>query len=243
MRLDKYLVHTGYGSRSEVQKLVRSKRVKINDEVAKKPDSNLDPLVDLVKVRDELVDYEEFYYYILNKPQGYITATEDLRQETVMDLLDPITKGRTLAPVGRLDKDTEGLLILTNDGKFNHALLSPKKHVDKVYYAEVTGCVTLEDCKAFEGGIDIGENKVCMPAGLEIIEANEENSKVYITIKEGKFHQVKRMMRSVGKEVTFLKRVKMGGLHLPADLNTGEYRKLTELELDLLRGKASEEDI
>lgn len=243
MRLDKYLVHTGYGSRSEVQKLVRSKRVKINDEVVKKPDSNLDPLVDQVKVRDEIVDYQEFYYYILNKPQGYITATEDPRQETVMDLLDPITRGRSLAPVGRLDKDTEGLLILTNDGKFNHALLSPKKHVDKVYYAEVTGCVTLEDCKAFEVGIDIGENKICMPAKLEIMEVQEDTSKVYITIKEGKFHQVKRMMHSVGKEVTFLKRIKMGALDLPADLETGEYRQLTDKELELLRGKACEEDI
>lgn len=243
MRLDKYLVHTGYGSRSEVQKLVRSKRVKINDEVVKKPDNTLDPLVDQVKVRDEIVDYQEFYYYILNKPQGYITATEDPRQETVMDLLDPITKGRSLAPVGRLDKDTEGLLILTNDGKFNHALLSPKKHVDKVYYAEVTGCVSEEDCKVFEAGIDIGENKVCMPAKLEIIEVQEDTSKVYITIREGKFHQVKRMMHSVGKEVTFLKRIKMGALDLPADLETGEYRQLTDRELELLRGKACEEDI
>ena len=172
MRLDKYLVHTGYGSRSEVQKLVRSKRVKINDEVAKKPDCNLNPDVDVVKVRDEIVDYAEFYYYIMNKPQGCITATEDPRHETVIDLLDPIAKGRSLSPVGRLDKDTEGLLILTNDGKFNHELLSPKKHVDKVYYAEVDGKVVEEDQSAFEEGIDIGENKVCMPAQLEIIEAH-----------------------------------------------------------------------
>lgn len=236
MRLDKYLVHTGQGSRSEAQKLVRGKRVKVNDEVIKKPEYNLDPLKDIVKVRDVVVDYAEFYYYILNKPQGYITATEDPRQETVMDLLDEVTRGRNLAPVGRLDKDTEGLLVLTNDGKFNHDMLSPKKHVDKVYYAEVTGCVTLEDCKAFEAGIDIGEHKTCMPAKLEIIEVEQDASKVYITIKEGKFHQVKRMMHSVGKEVIFLKRVKMGALDLPKDLETGEYRKLTETELDLLRG-------
>lgn len=243
MRLDKYLVHTGYGSRSEVQKLVKSKRVKINDEVIKKPDCNLNPEVDVVKVRDEEVDYAEFYYYILNKPQGCITATEDPRHETVMDLLDNITRGRSLAPVGRLDKDTEGLLILTNDGKFNHELLSPKKHVDKVYYAEVEGVVVEEDCKAFEEGINIGENKICMPAKLEIIEVNEDSSKVYITIKEGKFHQVKRMMHSVGKEVTFLKRIKMGGLSLPGDLETGEYRQLTETELQLLGGKVCEENV
>ena len=243
MRLDKYLVHTGYGSRSEVQKLVRSKRVKINDEVAKKPDCNLNPDVDVVKVRDEIVDYAEFYYYIMNKPQGCITATEDPRHETVIDLLDPIAKGRSLSPVGRLDKDTEGLLILTNDGKFNHELLSPKKHVDKVYYAEVDGKVVEEDQSAFEEGIDIGENKVCMPAQLEIIEAHEDYSKVYITIKEGKFHQVKRMMRARGKEVTFLKRIKMGGLMLPEDLETGRYRKLTEAELQLLGGKIGETTI
>ena len=214
MRLDKYLVHTGYGSRSEVQKLVRSKRVKINDEVAKKPDCNLNPDVDVVKVRDEIVDYAEFYYYIMNKPQGCITATEDPRHETVIDLLDPIAKGRSLSPVGRLDKDTEGLLILTNDGKFNHELLSPKKHVDKVYYAEVDGKVVEEDQSAFEEGIDIGENKVCMPAQLEIIEAHEDYSKVYITIKEGKFHQVKRMIGAAGGEVTYLKRLSIGHITL-----------------------------
>lgn len=234
MRLDKYLVHTGYGSRSEVQKLVKSKRVKINDEVAKKPDCNLNPETDVVKVRDEIVDYAEFYYYIMNKPQGCITATEDPKHETVIDLLDSKVKGRNLSPVGRLDKDTEGLLILTNDGKFNHELLSPKYHVDKVYYAEVDGKVVEEDQKAFEEGIDIGEKKVCMPAHLEIIEAGEQSSKVYITIKEGKFHQVKRMMRARGKEVTFLKRIKMGGLMLPEDLETGHYRQLTAQELQQL---------
>ena len=234
MRLDKYLVHTGYGSRSEVQKLIKSKRVKINDEVAKKPDCNLKPETDVVKVYDEIVDYAEFYYYIMNKPQGCITATEDPKHKTVIDLLDAKVKGRSLSPVGRLDKDTEGLLILTNDGKFNHELLSPKSHVDKVYYAEVDGKVVEEDQRAFEEGIDIGEKKICMPAYLEIIEASEEFSKVYITIKEGKFHQVKRMMRARGKEVTFLKRIKMGGLILPEDLETGHYRPLTEQELQQL---------
>lgn len=234
MRLDKYLVHTGYGSRSEVQKLIKSKRVKINDEVAKKPDCNLNPEIDVVKVRDEIVDYAEFYYYVMNKPQGCITATEDPKHETVIDLLDAKAKGRHLSPVGRLDKDTEGLLILTNDGKFNHELLSPKSHVDKVYYAEVDGKVVEEDQRAFEEGIDIGEKKICMPAYLEIIEVGEQSSKVYITIKEGKFHQVKRMMRARGKEVTFLKRIKMGGLMLPEDLETGHYRPLTAQELQQL---------
>lgn len=234
MRLDKYLVHTGYGSRSEVQKLIKSKRVKINEEVIKKPEYNLNPEIDVVKVREEIVDYAEFYYYIMNKPQGCITATEDPKHQTVIDLLDSKVKGRNLSPVGRLDKDTEGLLILTNDGQFNHALLSPKSHVDKVYYAEVDGRVVEEDQRAFELGIDIGEKKVCMPAQLEIIEADDTFSKVYITIKEGKFHQVKRMMRVRGKEVTFLKRIKMGGLTLPEDLETGQYRLLTVQELQKL---------
>nr|WP_307990226.1 pseudouridine synthase [uncultured Niameybacter sp.] len=237
MRLDKYLVHTGYGSRSQVQQLIKKKKVKVNGEVEKRPEYGINPLEDVVSLGEEVVDYKTFYYYILNKPAGYITATEDPKQETVMDLLDPITRGRTLAPVGRLDKDTEGLLILTNDGKFNHALLSPKKHVDKCYYAKVTGQVTKEDCIAFSEGIDIGEAKPCMPASLEIIEANEENSKVYITIKEGKFHQVKRMMKAVGKEVTYLKRISMGNLKLPEDLALGEYRQLTQEELDCLKGQ------
>lgn len=241
MRLDKYLVHTGYGSRSQVQQLIKKKGVKVNGVVEKRPECSIHPVEDTVSIRDEVVDYKKFYYYILNKPAGYITATEDPRQETVMDLLDPITRGRTLAPVGRLDKDTEGLLILTNDGQFNHELLSPKKHVDKCYYAEVTGQVTQEDCHAFEQGIDIGESKLCMPAKLEIIEVGEMESKVYITIKEGKFHQVKRMMKAVGKEVTYLKRVSMGHLKLPEDLALGEYRQLTQEELDCLKGQKNNE--
>ncbi len=234
MRLDKYLVHTGYGSRSEVQQLIKKKKVKVNGEVEKRPECSISPSEAVVTLGEEVVDYKPFYYYILNKPAGYITATEDPRQETVMDLLDPVTKGRSLAPVGRLDKDTEGLLLLTNDGKMAHSLLSPKKHVDKCYYAEVNGKVVEADIEAFESGVEIGEAKPCMPAGLEIIEANEETSKVYITIREGKFHQVKRMMKAVGKEVTYLKRVSMGDFKLPEALAIGEYRQLTDEELGQL---------
>ncbi|MEG0845818.1 MAG: pseudouridine synthase [Niameybacter sp.] len=237
MRLDKYLVHTGYGSRSEVQQLIKKKKVKVNGEVEKRPECAISPSEAVVTLGEEVVDYKPFYYYILNKPAGYITATEDPRQETVMDLLDSVTRGRSLAPVGRLDKDTEGLLLLTNDGKFTHSLLSPKKHVDKCYYAEVSGTVVPADCEAFIQGVDIGESKVCMPARMEIIEALEETSKVYITIKEGKFHQVKRMMKAVGKEVTYLKRVTMGDFKLPEDLELGAYRQLTQEELDQLMMK------
>ena len=233
MRLDKYLVHTGYGSRSEVQKLVRSKRVKINDEVAKKPDCNLNPDVDVVKVRDEIVDYAEFYYYIMNKPQGYITATEDPRHETVIDLLDPIAKGRSLSPVGRLDKDTEGLLVLTNDGQLAHRVLSPKKHVPKTYYAKIEGRVTEEDIKAFEAGVTLDDGYETMPAQLKIIEGGEQ-SEIELTIHEGKFHQVKRMFESVGKKVVYLKRLSMGKLMLDENLGLGEYRELTDEEVKLI---------
>lgn len=235
MRLDKYLVHTGYGSRTEVQKLIKKKRVLINEKVASKPEEALIPEEDKVCVNGEEVDYQEFYHYIMHKPDGVITATEDPVHETVVDLLEDIDRNREVVPVGRLDKDTEGLLILTNDGKLNHSLISPKKHVDKVYYAQVAGKVTEEDCKAFEAGIFINDYTQCMPANMEIITADDQ-SEVYITIKEGKFHQIKRMMHAVDKEITYLKRIKMGGLTLPEDLEKGEYRALTQAELELLKG-------
>ena len=159
----------------------------------------------------------------MNKPAGVITATEDPVHETVHDLLDQVDQNKEVAPVGRLDKDTEGLLILTSDGKLNHSLLSPKKHVDKVYYAKVAGKVVPEDCAAFEKGVTIGAYQ-CMPAKLEIL-TSDEVSEVHITIKEGKFHQIKRMMHAVGKEVVYLERIQMGNLTLPQDLARGDYRR------------------
>ena len=236
MRLDRFLVHTGYGSRSEVQKLIKQGKVRVKDEIVKKPEYSLEVLKDQVTVQGEEVLYQEFYYYILNKPAGYITATEDLRQETVLDLLEPIDKNKGLCPVGRLDKDTEGLLVLTNDGQLNHALLSPKKHVDKVYYAKLQGRVTSEDVTRFKEGIVLVDGTVFQPSTLEIIEAGPQ-SEVYVTIKEGKFHQVKRMALAIGKEVLYLKRLQMGGLTLPEDLALGEYRPLTEIELRKLKGE------
>lgn len=234
IRLDKFLVHCGYGSRSEVQKLVKQKKVTVNNQSINKPDYSFVIEESIVCVSGNEVQYREFYYYILNKPQGVITATEDDRHKTVLDLLLPIDRNKSLAPVGRLDKDTEGLLILTSDGKLAHALLSPKKHVDKVYYAELNGRITLEDAEKFEKGIELNDGTKYLPAHLEIIEAADV-SKVYVTISEGKFHQVKRMALAVGKEVTYLKRVKMGGLWLPESLKYGEYRPLTEEELLLLK--------
>ncbi|PHV71537.1 16S rRNA pseudouridine(516) synthase [Sporanaerobium hydrogeniformans] len=233
MRLDRFLVHTGYGSRSEVQKLVKQGKVTVKGEVIKKSDTSINVLEDEVKVRGENVSYQEFYYYILYKPAGYITATEDLRQETVLDLLDPIDRNKGLCPVGRLDKDTEGLLILTNDGQLNHALLSPKKHVDKVYYAKLEGEVGREDIERFREGLTLEDGTKLQPAELEIIKTGAE-SEVHVTIREGKFHQVKRMALAVGKKVIYLKRIQMGRLSLPSDLEPGAYRPLTSEELEQL---------
>ncbi|WP_207646307.1 pseudouridine synthase [Cellulosilyticum sp. I15G10I2] len=236
IRIDKFLVHIGYGSRSEVHKLIKEKRVTLNDKIIHKPDMHLIIEESKVCVDGGQAVYQEFYYYVLNKPQGVITATEDKRYRTVMDLLLPIDQRKSLAPVGRLDKDTEGLLILTNDGKLTHELLSPKKHVDKVYYAKIRGMITLQDVKQFEEGIILEDGTSYRSSKLEILHAGDI-SEIYVTISEGKFHQVKRMVMSVGKEVIYLKRIKMGALELPEDLNIGEYRQLTELELKLLKGE------
>lgn len=234
IRLDKYLGHIGYGSRSEVHKLIKEKRVTLNGEIVSQPDFHLKPGGDRVSVDGKPAVYQEFYYYILHKPQGVITATEDDRHQTVLDLLQPIDRRKSLVPVGRLDKDTEGLLILTNDGKFAHGLLSPKKHIDKVYYVKINGRITLEDVELFEEGITLEDGTNYRPGKLEILSVGEI-SEAYVTISEGKFHQVKRMVAAAGKEVIYLKRIKMGALALPEDVKLGEYRALTSQELSLLK--------
>lgn len=236
MRLDKYLVHVGYGTRSTVQKLIKSKKIQVDDVVVQKPETSIDPEKAIVKIGGRIMDYQEFYYFILHKPAGYITATEDKKLPTVVDLLDEEDRNKDVAPVGRLDKDTEGLLVLTNDGKTTHELLSPKKHVDKVYYARVKGAVMPEDCDAFATGMTLEDGTVFAPGKLEIITSGEE-SEIYVTIKEGKFHQVKRMVQAIGKEVVYLKRIKMGNFSLPEDLALGEYRQLTKEELMQLKGE------
>ena len=235
MRLDKYLVHIGIGSRSEVQKYIKKKRVSVDGTIINKPEFSFVPETSEVKFGSDILDYQPFYHFIMNKPAGVITATEDPVHETVLDLLDQVDQNKEVAPVGRLDKDTEGLLILTSDGKLNHSLLSPKKHVDKVYYAKVAGKVVPEDCAAFEKGVTIGAYQ-CMPAKLEIL-TSDEVSEVHITIKEGKFHQIKRMMHAEGKEVVYLARIQMGNLTLPQDLARGDYRRLTDEELQQLKGE------
>ncbi|TVP89411.1 pseudouridine synthase [Alkalibacterium sp.] len=237
MRLDKLLAHSGLGTRKEVKKLLKTKIVEVNGKVEVNPKTHVDPDTDSVTVGGEELDYQEFVYFMMNKPQGVISATEDLMHETVLDLMEMQDSLQEPHPVGRLDIDTEGLLLLTNDGKLTHRLLSPKHHVDKTYYAEIDGIVTEEDKEAFKQGVTLDDDYQTLPAELSIIEVNEEEntSTVELTIQEGKFHQVKRMMQAVGKEVVYLKRLSMGPLSLDEDLELGTYRELTEDELELLK--------
>lgn len=232
IRLDKYLADMGCGTRSQVKRQIGMGNVSVNGSPAKRPEMKIDAETDSVAYCGSEVSYEQYEYYMLNKPAGVVSATEDKRESTVLDLLQE-RKRRDLFPVGRLDKDTEGLLLITNDGGLAHRLLAPGKHVDKVYYAEVDGQVTQEDAALFWQGVDIGDEKKTLPARLEIIQS-AERSAVLLTICEGRFHQVKRMFHAVGKEVVFLKRVRMGGLKLDERLKPGEYRKLTKEEVETL---------
>lgn len=232
IRLDKYLADMGIGTRAEVKKYIRQGKVKVDGAVAKAPDMKVDVQSQEVLYVDQPVRYEAFEYYMLNKPAGVISATADEKDKTVIDLITD-KKRKDLFPVGRLDKDTEGLLLITNDGDLAHRLLAPKKHVDKVYYAKVKGVVTEEDAKLFKEGVSIGQDEIAMSANLEIL-VSDEISEIRLTIQEGKFHQVKRMFLSVGKEVVYLKRLSMGSLVLDENLPIGAYRPLTEEELERL---------
>lgn len=232
IRLDKYLADMSIGTRQEVKKYIRQGRVKINEDIIKKPEYKIREDEDKIAFDGAPVAYETFEYYMLNKPAGVISATEDKRDKTVLDLIKE-KKRKDLFPVGRLDKDTEGLLLITNDGALAHRLLSPKKHVDKCYYAKISGGVTEEDVRVFKERINIGtqeEPEWTMPAELKILEKGTV-SRIRLTIREGKFHQVKRMFLAVGKEVVYLKRERMGALVLDEELAPGEYRKLTDSEL------------
>ncbi len=231
LRLDKYLADMGVGTRSEVKKLIQKGQIMVNDQVVKKPETKIDTQKDCVCYQGKEVAYMEFEYYMLHKPAGVISATEDHKDRTVLDLIDH--KRKDLFPVGRLDKDTEGLLLITNDGQLAHRLLSPTKHVDKVYFARIDGEVTLEDVQLFSKGIDIGDEKPTLPAELTILKAGEE-SEIQLKITEGRFHQVKRMFHAVGKEVTYLKRLQMGPLVLDKNLPIGQFRALTKEEMDQL---------
>ena len=215
--------------------MVRQGRVLVDGKPAPAADMKVDPQTAVILLDGEPLGYEKFTYVMLHKPAGVLTATEDRRQETVLDLLPPELRRRALSPVGRLDKDTEGLLLLTNDGQLAHRLLSPKSHVDKVYYARTAGCLTEEDCRAFAAGMTLGGGLECLPAGLEILSAGPEGSEGLVTLREGKFHQVKRMLASRGKPVRYLKRLSMGPLRLEDTLLPGQCRELSPEELAAVR--------
>ena len=233
-RLDKIIASTGRWSRREARDLVRQGRVLVDGVPARLAEEKADPEASEITVNGEVLCYRRYTWVMLNKPAGYLSATEDGRGRTVLDLLPQDLRRQGLFPVGRLDKDTEGLLLLTNEGGLAHDLLSPRRHVDKVYYARVAGRLTEADCAAFEAGLTLPGGLVCLPAGLEILSAGEE-SEAHVTLREGKFHQVKRMLAHLGKPVLYLERVRMGPLALDSALSRGSFRFLTENELEELR--------
>ncbi len=239
MRLDKFLADIGLGSRKEVKGLIKKGLITVNGNCIKSDKYQVKETEDTVMYLDESLHYQKDFYYILNKPAGVVSATQDNHDQTVIDLLSDEDFREDLFPVGRLDKDTEGLLILTNDGQFSHQLLSPKKHVEKEYLAEVKGVMTKADVSTFAEGLLIDGDEQTLPAKLFIDSVDEETitSRIRLILHEGKFHQVKRMVKAVGKEVTYLKRIRMGNFLLPEDLALGEYRQMTPDELAQVRSK------
>ena len=231
MRLDKYLCETGFGTRSQVKDLLKKGQVMVNGEVVKKPELKINETTDQILCQGKKASYQKNIYLMLHKPAGVVSATEDNREKTVLDLVRPEDRKNGLFPVGRLDKDTEGLLLLTDDGELAHRLLSPKKHVDKTYYAKIDGQVTEEHVKQFREGLDIGDEKKTLPAVLTILLSGPV-SEIEVTIHEGRFHQIKRMFEAVGCKVIYLKRLSMGSLVLDETLPPEEYRPLTEAELE-----------
>ena len=235
MRLDKFLVACAVGSRTEVKNFLKAGRVTVNGKKEKSAKLQINEDTDEICFDGQKLEYEEFVYYMMNKPQGVISATEDPKHKTVLDLLDDLARSKEVFPVGRLDIDTHGLLLLTNDGKLAHALLSPKRHVDKTYLARINGVMTDADVETFAQGVPL-KDFTCQPAKLELVSIDREKdqSLVRVTIAEGKFHQVKRMVAYCGKEVVDLQRLTMGTLTLDEDLKRGEWRRLSKEELEAL---------
>lgn len=227
IRLDKYLCDLGLASRREVKELIRSGRVTVNGAEARRAEEKIDPQTASVCLDGRALVYRRHHYYMMDKPEGVITATEDGRQETVLDLLPPSLRRMGLFPVGRLDKDTSGLLILTDDGDFSHRVTSPKGEVCKRYLAEVEGRADADDVAAFREGLVLGDGTRCLPAGLEILE----NGSCIVAVREGKYHQVKRMLAARGKPVRKLRRLSIGSLELDEALGPGGFRELSEDEL------------
>ena len=234
MRLDKCLADCGLGTRSEVKSLLKAKRITVNGKVVTNGKVQVNPETDEILFDGETIQYEEFVYIMMNKPKGVVSATEDNLHKTGLDLIDQVYFKKGVFPVGRLDIDTHGLLLLTNDGELAHRLLSPKKHVTKIYQVRVEGVMTTEDATAFKNGIVLSDGTECMPARLDILSTTQDESIVQIHLKEGKFHQVKRMVKACGKTVVDLERLTMGPLKLDESLALGESRPLTEEELESL---------
>lgn len=231
MRLDKFLCDTAGLTRTEAKNAVKKGQIAVNGQVQKAADFKVKENTDTVTFQGKPLSYAAFHYYMLHKPAGVITATEDKKENTVMDILRE-EKVKNLFPVGRLDKDTEGLLLITDDGELAHNLLSPKKHVDKEYLVKVRNSISEEDCRKLSEGVDIGDEKPTAPAKVERVAEKE----ILLTIREGRFHQVKRMLQAVGNEVLYLKRLSMGRLRLPEDLEKGAYRPLSEEEIYKIKG-------
>lgn len=234
MRIDKMLANLGYGSRKEVKQLLKSGAVTVDGDVVKDAKQHIDTNKQTVSLNGEIIEYKEFIYLMMNKPQGVLSATEDSTGETVIDLLALEDQVYEPFPVGRLDKDTEGLLLITNDGQLAHRLLAPKKHVPKTYFAVIDREVTEEDVRAFAAGVTLDDGYETKPGELKILKSGIR-SDIELTITEGKFHQVKRMFEAVGKSVVYLQRISMGPLPLDETLELGEYRELTDEEVELLR--------
>ena len=243
IRLDKFLADMGLGTRSEVKKEIKKGSIQVNGMTVKNPEYKIDTGKDQVTAKGQQVSYAELEYYMLNKPAGVVSATEDKREKTVVDLITE-KRRKDLFPVGRLDKDTEGLLLITNDGALAHELLSPRKHVDKTYFVKVKEPVSTEHVKLLETGVDIGEEKLTLPGKISRMAL--ERTSLCLTIREGKFHQIKRMFQAVDNEVLYLKRLSMGTLELDENLEPGVYRPLTQEEIKRLKehaGKQKSSDI
>lgn len=232
LRLDKYLADMGLGSRNDVKALVKQRRIYVNGRYANRADVKVDTETDVVEFNHQRIVYAQYEYWMLNKPAGVVSATRDDGSETVVDLVEGKCR-KDLFPVGRLDKDTVGLLLITNDGQLAHRLLSPTHHVDKVYFARLDHAATAEDVAAFQQGLDIGDEDLTLPAQLEIPDPQRPDE-VLVTLREGRYHQVKRMWEARDNEVVYLKRLSMGSLTLDPALAEGESRRLTPEELSCL---------
>lgn len=234
MRLDKFLADMQLGTRSQVKEFIKKGLITVNGDIVTKADYKINELEDSITCKGVSLSYQKYRYFILHKPSSVVTATKDNRDRTVMDLL-PKELSKDFFPVGRLDKDTEGFLLITNDGDLSHKLLSPKKHVAKTYYVECNGILNEEKIQKLKQGVDIGDDKPTLPAEIRVIHTSESTYVIELTITEGRFHQVKRMIQAVGGEVTYLKRLSMGGLSLDETLAKGAYRELSMDEVERLK--------